>query len=158
MKGKHSKNKDKRLKEIERLEAETFRSLQVVKMKQAHKLIEETEKARKRSSFLSISSRLNLHRKWMLNLARNWTQASDSPALGDLIGSRVIDDTLQSTMATYESIRCDLQKTLDMKDEDFERLFPKIDIMTEDFDLMMNRLLNMVDQMFHMQIYCERKL
>lgn len=155
---KYSKSKDKRLKEKEKIEAETLRSLQVAKMKQAHKLIEETEKARKRSSFLSILSRLNLHRKVVLNSARRWTEVSDSSAFDELNRNRVIEDELQHIMATYESIRYDLQKTLDIKDEDFERLFPRIDVTIDNFDRMMNRLLNMIDQMFHMQIYCERKL
>jgi hypothetical protein len=53
-----SKSKDKRLEEIEKLEAELERSVAVAKVKSAHKQIEDTEKSRKHSVVLSICKRL----------------------------------------------------------------------------------------------------
>ena len=52
-----SKSEKNRLKEKEKLDAETQRSLAVVEIKKAHKLIEETEKMRKRSVLQSICMR-----------------------------------------------------------------------------------------------------
>ena len=56
-------NKDagKRLKEKEKLDAEVARSLSVVKVKEAHKQIEEVEKLRKKSAITSIIERLNFN-------------------------------------------------------------------------------------------------
>ena len=58
--GAKAVEKDKRFTEKEKLEAEIARSLSVVKMKEAHKQIEDIERSRKKAAFQSIIARIDL--------------------------------------------------------------------------------------------------
>lgn len=150
-----SKNKDKRSEETEKMIAETERSIAVAMTKRAHKLIEDAEKSRKRSSILSIRNRLAAHLGLVLAFRESIIIDIEMQKLAP--GQRTTPD-LRNVVKMYESIRFDLQKTLSIKDEDFEKLFPKIEINLGSYKLASSSLDNMAVQMRDMKIYCERML
>ena len=149
-----SEPEKKRLEEARKWQAETERSLAVVKAKEAHKLIEDTEKARKRSAVFSICERLFAHAKLTIGYAHY------------LLGLKSIDKDyelksperkyIEDLMKTYESIRYDFLKTLEIRDEDMEKLFPKINMDFGEFFVNHSKLKSMIDQMIDMVIYCKR--
>lgn len=151
----NSKSKDKRLEEKEKLEAELERSMAVARMKQAHKIIEDTEKSRKRSAMLSICKRIG-------NLASNANVFSGillkAEGENPVTQGTVFGGAVESVVKIYESIRYDMQKTLDINDQDFEKLFPRMEVKTRDCGLACSSLMDMCDQLMDMRIYCERTL
>jgi hypothetical protein len=150
-----SKNKDRRLEEKEKLEAEAERSIAVAKMKQAHKLIEDTEKSRKRSAVMSICKRIENQIKDIQSLidAMDKTQAVLPPTRGTVFG-----EAIEGIFRTYDSVRYDIQKTLEIKDDDFAKLFPKKEPNTQSIPLAKTSLVLLWDQLRDMRIYCERLL
>ena len=153
-KTKSSKNKNKRLAKTETLEAETERSIAVAKMKQAHKLIEDAEKLRKRSAILSICRRIDSAIQSAQALA---VELIKSKITFELTGTAT-GNLLRHVAETYESIRFDLMKTMSIKDEDFEKLFPKVEVNLGTVRLAGTSLLNISDQYLDIKIYCERLL
>ena len=154
------KSKDKRLEQKERNEAETARSLSVVEMKEAHKQIEEIDKARKKPSILSIIERLENNEESTLNMIKTLQDTHKRyPEEYLLVKPHPLSDShFNSLFQIYESIRFDLQKTIDMKSEDFERIFPKLKFSTESFIIVANHLAFMIRQMKDMKAYCKRLL
>jgi len=149
------KDKDKRLEEKEKLDAETKRSLAVVETKQAHKLIEDIEKQRKRSSVLSVCERL-------LNLVELCGTLSKSfrklPEKARVTKAPILLNATKSVTETYDSIRYDFKKTLDINDEELEKLFPKIEINTQSIAQAGTDILRIAQQAVHMKMYCNRVL
>jgi len=153
-------SKDKHLEEKEKLDAEITRSLSVVKMKEAHKQIEDIEKLRKQAAIRSICKRIasyleinNVLVSRLLNLKKehhkqqlNWELTDD------------IRKYLNLIMERYESICFDLRRAIDIKKEDFDRLFPKVkfDFSTYESVILILNCLNM--QLIDMQNYCSRLL
>jgi hypothetical protein len=64
------KDKDKRLEEKEKWDAEVARSLSVVELKKAHKQIEDVERLRKRDNILSIKDRIMSFKKYCVNIIK----------------------------------------------------------------------------------------
>lgn len=154
-KTENSKTKDKRLEEKEKLEAEAERSFAVARMKQAHKQIEDTEKSRKRATIVSICKRLDNHIdsiKVLVNLLVK------SPNGTSIAPGTVYGDAVRNNIKTYESIRFDMKKTFEIKDEDFEKLFPNVEVRMENPYLAGSNLVSVIDQLKDMKIYCERLL
>jgi hypothetical protein len=155
------KNEDKRLEEKEKLEAEIARSLAVVKVKETHKQIEDIEKLRKQAAIKSIVERLSLNIETCNQLSINFARLSKDYA--DVFASRISDDTatrkyLQNIMQTYESIRFDLQKSLDIKPEDFDKLFPKAEMNISTYELVGSTVDCLSKQLADMKAYCTRLL
>lgn len=150
-----SKNVDNRLKEREKLRAEAERSMAVVRVKQAHKLIEDTEKLRKNSSIRSIVRRLDVHSGYVISIAK---KMNEDPFGKTKPSGPYVKDMISDIEQVLESIRYDFQKTMDIKDEDIKKLFPKINPnMTTGF-LVSSYLLKIANQMDHMIIYSDRML
>jgi hypothetical protein len=148
------KNKDKRLEEKEKLDAEAQRSYAVAEMKKAHKLIEETEKSRKRPSIQSVCLRIDVVIKDFSVLVQMYGK---TPFAGnDIVDS--IKRIIQGYAQVYESICYDFQKTMEIKDEDMAKLFPRIEIDMKNGYSVSGCLFNIVAQLKHMRIYCERML
>jgi len=148
------KDMDQRLEEKEKIDAETERSLSIARMEAAHKQIQDMEKNRKRPALQSICRRIDLCLKEMLTTAK----VSNQPKFAPLkLGGRTLIH-FQSHKENYESIRADFQKVLEIEDEDIEKLFPKIDINITNAGCACSSVLNIVSQMQHMKIYCERLL
>lgn len=126
-----SKDKDKRLEEKEKWDAEVARSLSVVELKKAHKLIEDVEKLRKRDAIKSIRERLLLLERYCQRghnafneLSKKYKDIDSS----ELLANGHVPKIATSISSMYESIRLDFQKTLELSKEDFDRLFHKVEI------------------------------
>jgi hypothetical protein len=152
-----SKDKNKRLEEKEKIDAEIARSLSVVDMKKTHMQIEEIEKTRKKSSITSIIERIDLINKnirvWnktTQEITKKYTNA-DSSKLGQSATM-----TLDMILKTYESIRRDLQRNCDCKGEDFEKLFPKLTLNLETYGSASMSLTCLSLLLDDMKAYCKR--
>jgi hypothetical protein len=151
----------KRREEIEKLEAEIERSISVARMKQAHMQIEEAEKTRKKPAILSIIERLNTNFAVSYNVYKSLANLQEkSPKL---FQQRMPDDFVNKCgiaviIKTFESIRFDLQRNLDIKSEDFDRLFPKSTLSFETGDDFLTSLNCINVQMLDMTNYCKRLL
>jgi hypothetical protein len=147
-----SKDTESRQKETERLKAETARSLEVVEMKKAHRKIEELEKERKQAGILSVWYRLNSHVDHLLNEAKGDNDLIQGKKFSDLVRN----NRAKSISQMYESVRFDFKKTLDLKDEEFNVLFPALKIETETDMNFLRSVNDMALQEIHMQHYCKR--
>jgi len=154
-KPKLSKDKNKRMEEKEKLMAETDRSIAVAMAKQAHKLIEDTEKSRKRSSVLSICKRVEDLTMFAETVANTLFEFS---GVFKLTWDSATGIYIRSLLKRYESVRFDLKKTIEIKDEDFERLFPKIEVNLESFGKAASSIDDISFQLSDMKVYCERWL
>ncbi|MGD0451025.1 MAG: hypothetical protein ABSA79_08250 [Candidatus Bathyarchaeia archaeon] len=155
------KNKDKRLEEKEKLEAEIERSMSVVRMKQAHMEIEQAEKARKKPAIISIIDRIDTHCGLIYGVYQSLTELKKtSPNLFQVkVYEGLNDITGMSTLVkTFESIRYDLQRNIDIKDEDFDKLFPKLTLKFETGDNALTSMICLNVQMMDMKNYCKRLL
>jgi hypothetical protein len=158
------KSKDKRLEEKEKIDAEIERSLSVAKMKQAHAQIEEIEKSRKRSVIASIVNRLEtaimLYKGMIEELQKLETDFSQKlPANFQTmrLGEDVSLD-FANVANFYESLRFDLKQNINVKDEDYDKLFPKLTVKFDTYKNLMTSLMYMSMQMIDMMNYCIRLL
>ena len=151
-------SKDKRFEEKGKLDAEIARSLSVIKMKEAHKKIEEVEKLRKRAAILSIIDRLSLNIEISKNIVEAMQEVKEEYKKLDFempVGS-YLKEYLNHVMVTYESIRFDFQTSIDVKKEDFDRLFPKIEANFSTYNSILPNLICLNGQMLDMTKYCMR--
>ena len=154
-------SKDKRLEEKEKLDAEVARSLSVVKVKEAHKQIEDIEKLRKQSSIKSIVERLSFNIEISRGIVEAITKIREKSKTYLKYKLTNDDSTKQYVdriTATFESIRFDLQRNIDVNEEDFERLFPKIKASFDTINLVIPYLNCLNVQMVDMRSYCQRLL
>jgi len=150
------KNEEKRIEEAQKWQAEAERSLAVAKAKEAHKLIEDTEKSRKRSAINSINSRMLKHGDRIVFIAGKLVELrSRSP---DYKIASYFRSNIEDIMKVYESIRYDLMKTLEIKEEELEKLFPRISLDFGDVLETVSKLHCIVYQMHDMMSYCDRIL
>jgi len=63
---------------------------------------------------------------------------------------------LDNIVARYESIYFDLQRNIDVKKEDFERLFPKVETKFDTYNSIVPNLNCLNMQMVDMKAYCLR--
>lgn len=155
-------SKDKHLEEKEKLEAEISRSLSVVKMKEVHKQIEDIEKLRKQASIKSIYERISFCIEMSKTLTRILIEIRKNfPILKfdwKLTDSDSTKKYLDNIIAIYKSICFDLQRTIDIKKEDFDRLFPKIEFNFSTYESIIPNLNCLNMQLMDMQNYCLRLL
>jgi hypothetical protein len=153
---------DKNHKEIEKLEREIERSLNVVKMKELHKQIEDIERLRKQISIRSINERILLCfdvSKGVMNALLELKEKDTYHVFSQKIP--IGNSTLKAVttiITTYESICFDLQRTLDIKKEDFDKLFPKIDFIPITYDQIPSNLNCLNLRLMDMRNYCLRLL
>jgi hypothetical protein len=147
-----SKPKEKRLEQKEKWEAETGRSLAVYKFKEVHKKIEDIEKLRKRPALLSVCKRIDLAMDDLL---------TDTGILNMMRG-KVFSETdrihILNNEQTYKSILTDFQKTLEIKPEDMQKLFPEIEIKKDIAGDTVDSYIWICSQLRQMKAYCERML
>jgi|GEM_PF-1350920 site-specific recombinase XerC len=161
MVNEHQKDINTRLKETFLNKAETNRANSVAQLKNAHKQIEEIEKERKRPAVQSVQERIKNHAQQLLillddsDIQKIKKSTSDSPSATKLYYDWITKN-VKRAMDMYESIRYDYQKVLDIKNEDFERLFPKIIIEKESTDEINHKLMCMLEQELHMRLYADR--
>jgi hypothetical protein len=159
---KMGKDKDKLVKEKERLDAEVARSLAVVEMKKAHKRIEDVEKLRKKSAIKSIIERINYNLKvseaimGVLTIARRKQPTKLSKL--ELTNGTATKKYIDLLMLNFEAIRFDLKKNVDLKEQDFDKLFPTIELKFDTYDSAISNLNCLNSQMINMATYCSRLL
>jgi len=155
-------SEDKHLEEKEKLEAEIERSLSVAKMKEAHKKIEDIEKLRKQASIKSICERITsclneiTFVSDMLMEIKNKNSDWKSLFSEKIPESSATEKMLNSIIAIYESICFDLQRTVDIKKEEFDRLFPKIELSFETYTSIPSNLVCLSMRLTDMRNYCLR--
>jgi len=155
-------SKDKHLEEKEKLDTEISRSLSVVKMKEAHKQIEDIEKLRKQASIKSISKRI----VFCCEVSKACIDAlsevkKDFPSYKldiRLENSSPVKRHIDNIITMYESIHLDLQKTIDISKEDFDRLFPKIEFNLSTYELINPALTCLNIRLIDLANYCLRLL
>jgi hypothetical protein len=64
----------------------------------------------------------------------------------------------ESIEAINKSISCDFKKVLELKDEDFEVMFPKNKLRFKNQQEFVHDLLSLTRQLLHMDIFCVRIL
>ena len=151
----------KKQEEKKKLEAEIERSISVVRMKQAHMQIEEAEKTRKKPAILSIIERINTNLAVSSTVYKSLANLQEKSPKS--FQQRLPDDFVSKCglaviVKTFESIRFDLQRNIDIKKEDFDKLFSRLTLSFEtgnDFLTSLN-LINV--QMVDMTKYCKRLL
>ena len=156
-----SKDKDERLKEKEKLEAEVERSLAVVKVKEAHKKIEDVEKLRKSSAIKSIIQRIDLTLDLIKAIIDGVNEATKEFAKANLGNIKLgngssVKKYLDLITSTIDSIRLDVEKNINLNKEDFHKLFPLIAV---DFDTYASIIPNLNCyriQLVDLEIYCKR--
>jgi hypothetical protein len=155
-------SEDKHLEEKEKLEAEISRSLSVVKMKEAHKQIEDIEKSRKQASIKSICERIAFCLEMSNAVVNPLVEIRDKNPNQrfnwEIKDSDSIKKYLDTIMAMYESIYLDLQKTIDIKKEDFSRLFSKMKFNFTTYKPIITDLTCLNIQLADMKNYCLRLL
>jgi len=115
------KSEDERRKEAEKQRAEAERSLEVVRVKLVHGLIENIERLRKESSIRSLRERILFHSKIVTAVNERL----------QILGEKELSfpeemESVREQMRTYESIRNDFKEIMGLSDEKLESLFPKI--------------------------------
>jgi hypothetical protein len=149
-----TKGKDKRVEEIEKLEAELERSLAVGKVKAAHKQIEETEKQRKRSSAISICNRMVLLLGSIISMLKFLTDAK----LLKLPVPEGVASNIEGFEQTYASITYDFQKSLDLGEEAMTKMFPMQKVRKDIVEHAIVDLFNLCSQLGQIGTYCQRLL
>jgi RecJ-like exonuclease len=149
----NSKSKNKH-EEKEKLAAELERSLEVVKVKAAHKQIEDIEKSRKRPVALSICKRIEafltiyMHTIDVLNKSEYSQQQLQMTESAISIANQIEQ--------LYNSISYDFQKSLDIGEEAMKKMFPVMVVSKDTFGHFGTDLLNIFTQLSQMKSYCER--
>jgi hypothetical protein len=155
-------SEDKHLEEKEKLEAEISRSLSVVKIKEVHKQIEEIEKLRKQATIKSICERISFFVEMNKALTGVFIEIrKEDPNIRfdwEIKDSDSIKKFLDRVIIMYESIYFDLQKAIDIKKEDFDRLFPKMEINFTTYQSITPSLACLNIQLIDMKNYCLRLL
>jgi len=159
-------SEDKHLEEKEKLETEISRSLSVVKMKETHKQIEDIEKLRKQASIKSICERISYCIKISRFLAKAVGKAEEKVEDRKLdleLTLKIKEDgftikILNTIIKIYESIYFDFQKAIDVKKEDFDRLFPKVELNFTTYASITTNLICLDMGLTDMKNYCLRLL
>jgi hypothetical protein len=113
-KDEHSRNVDKRLKEIKKQDTELGRREKVVAVKKAGKRIEDIDRTRKRPTILSIIRRIESFIKLLKKICESSLKSKHMNAKIPA----VIKSIYQKYGDIYESILYDFQKNLKLKDTD----------------------------------------
>jgi hypothetical protein len=116
------KNEEERRKEAEKLKAEAERSLEVIRTKYLHGLIESVEKSRKLSSLISLWERINFN---MTHLGKFGELLMSPERTSSNLSFEEIE-LVQWFIKTHESIRKDFRELTEMDDKKLEELFPSI--------------------------------
>lgn len=154
------KSIDKRIEDTAKLQAEIARSLSVVEMKKVHCQIEEVEKNRKKPAILSIIERIDFTRRLCASVEKHVSALrkkdkvffnSPFPEYYDVKKS-----PMEVVIESFESLRLDLKRNIDIREEDFEKLFPNI---IQDFKTpndILYCLNSMQVKLTDMKNYCKR--
>jgi hypothetical protein len=114
-----------------------------------------------RSAMKSVSQRINKHCLDIKKIADALVEAqcnNPNSSLNqpfDSAKSSMLKTVIVNMVKTYESIRNDVEKIVDVKGVDFENMFPKLDVNFETYYTIAISLLNLIYQLQCMKIYCQ---
>jgi hypothetical protein len=114
-----------------------------------------------RSAIQSISQRINKHCLEIKKIADAIAEAQyNNPKASlnqpfDSAKSSMLKTVIVNMVKTYESIRNDVEKIVDVKGVDFEIMFPKLDVNFETYYTIVISMLNLIYQLQCMRIYCQ---
>lgn len=148
----HSKDKDTRLKQADKANVEVIRNLKVAEMKEALNRIEDVEKLNKRSSISAILKRIEVLEKDVHLLSRCANNLKNA-----IVTKKCINQS-ESIEAINKSVRCDFKKVFELKDEDFEVMFPKLKLGFKNQQDFVHDLLSLTRQLLYMDVFCMRIL
>jgi hypothetical protein len=148
------------LKEKEKLEAEFEKTISIVKVKKAHKSIEDIEKLRKSPNIKPIIDRIDNNLEVINQINNTFTNLKkDDPKMNlnfKLDKDYLLQNLLNFLISTFESIQFDLEKICDINKQNFEKLFPNISM---NFDSYFSTNLNLLcfkRELLDMKAYCIR--
>lgn len=153
------KDKNKRIEEKEKIDAEIERSLSVVKMKEVHKQIEEIVKSRKKDVILSVIKRIDIASAVnssvldeLAKVKKEFPERLWSMKLSDKESS----DAFNHLVNIFESIRFDFKQNVKIGDEDFKKIFPMPILRYASMEDHVFSISCMSVQMIDMKAYCMR--
>ena len=116
------------------------------------------KKLRKRAAILSIIDRLSLNVETSESIveAIQEFQKDVNADFWEMPIRGNVRKYINHVVVTYESIRFDFQTSIDIKKEDFDRLFPKIEYNFSTFSSINSNLICLNSQMLDMMAYCRR--
>ena len=153
------KTTEERLKETKKLEAEIKRSLSVIGVKEAHKKIEDIENLRKKSAILLIIERIDSFLSYnndALASIQKATKGLDDELLRKKIPNFPLNPLFHNLFETFKAIRYDLQKTIGIKKEEFNKLFPEHNENLETIQETLLALAFVTIQLQDIKAYCKR--
>jgi len=115
----------------------------------------------KHSAMKYISQRINKHCLDIKKIADALVEAQcNNPKSSlnqpfDSVKSSMLKTVIMNLAKTYESIRNDVEKIVDAKGVDFEKMFPKLDVNFETYYTIAISMLNLIYQLQYMKIYCQ---
>jgi hypothetical protein len=148
----HSKDKDTHLKQADKANVEVIRNLKVAEIKEALNRLEDVEKLSKRSSITAILKRIEQLEKDVHLLSRCANNLKNG-----IVTKKCINQS-ESIEAINKSVRCDFKKVFELKDEDFDVMFPKIKLGFKNQQDFVHDLLSLTRQLLYMDIFCVRIL
>jgi hypothetical protein len=116
------------LKEKEKLEAEFEKTISIVKVKKAHKSIEDIEKLRKSPNIKPIIDRIDNNLEVINQINNTFTYLKkDDPELNlnfELDKDYLLQNLLNFLISTFESIKFDLEKICDINKQILKNYSP----------------------------------
>ena len=146
--------------EQDKIEAEVKRSMSVIKMKKAHKEIEDIEKIRKQKAVASIIKRiehvLRISQTLIGAITKKQKEFSGTGISFDIKPDVSTEKYADILKANAKAIYFDRQKTIKINQNDFDILFPKTSIDTSTYDTIQEtfNILNL--QLVDVIAYCTR--
>ncbi len=148
----HSKDKDTRLKQADKANVEVIRNLKVAEIKEALNRLEDVEKLSKRSFISAILNRIEVLEKDVHLLSRCANNLKNGIVTKECINQS------ESIEAINKSVSCDFKKVFELKDADFEVMFPKNKLRFKNQQEFVQDLLSLTRTLLHMDIFCVRIL
>lgn len=144
---------EERLREVEKQRAEAERALSVVKAKEAHALIEQTERRRKLPIVSSLSMRITVFSE---TIKPFMSFNAPSGLRNDPVFLDSVHPIFQSFYSTYESIRNDFMEGLELSEKRMNELFPRIEFEKGSYDALTTTMLEIIQQHGQMFAYLYR--
>lgn len=155
------KDKDKRIEEKEKWDAEVARGLSVVEVKKVHRQIEDVERLRKRDAILSIRDRITSLSAYLNNIIDSIHELKKKNPNADMAGFSVGPLTLKYVNAgftRYKSIRLDMERNIDVGKENFDKIFPMLEIESTSYSFLGASVSCIYFQLNDMNDYLKRLL
>ena len=150
---------NKKLKKAKEQWDEFVRSWLVALAKEAHGDIEAVEAQRKMPDALSLISRINIHLDTIYKFLDKFINAINQSFPNPSLTAGIMDSAFSFAnplIDTYKSIRADFKKSMNLKDEDMEKLFSERETYFENHLQLAKVLFAIIEQEKQMRAYLSR--